>query len=112
MLAYISPHNRQKLLRYTVKNNSTNNHFTEAFLVPQLFLRDFMRYLLSQEFHKARKKGVDKEDLASRNVFHAVAWGLCAAVAPACMLRTLLPLSKTLLKGYFGGVGVLCRFCC
>ena len=31
-----------------------------------------------------REKGVDKEDLAGRNVLSAVALGLCAAFVPAC----------------------------
>ena len=45
-----------------------------------------------------REKGVDKEDLADRNILLMVALGLCVAVAPA-FYGLLLPLFKNLIKG-------------
>jgi len=54
-----------------------------------------------------REEGANKEDLADCNVFRAVALGLCAAVVAAWLWTLLLSLSKTSLRTWLGGGGIL-----
>ena len=61
------------------------------------------KYLLN--FTYSKENGVDKEDLAARNVFFAVALGPCAALRPHAMDST--PPFKDLVNGSVVGWGYL-----